>query len=49
VYEDIDEVTVLIDVALDVDDHLFEERSVAAWSLAFLDTPRVSGAERVIT
>ena len=51
-YEDIDEVAVLIDgapqvstFALDVHDHLVEEPPIAAWSLVFLDTPRVLGAE----
>jgi hypothetical protein len=52
VYEDIDEVAVLIDgapqvptLALDLHDHLVEEPPIAAWSLAFLDTPGVLGAE----
>jgi hypothetical protein len=52
VYEDVDEVAVLIDgapqvsaFALDVDEHLVEKPPITARPLAFLDTPCVLGAE----
>ena len=51
-YEDVDEVAVLIDrapqvsrFALDVDEHLVEKPPITARPLAFLDTPCVLGAE----